>query len=401
MTFIACALCSADVWAQTGSAINGKENSRVSNHLLKLHNEYEIHLQTMAPSVFRPSDPVLRMLDGAVVVDAVATGDADMLRISLEGLGLRNASVFGRVVSGLLPIESIPQLDNVAELNFVRPAFAAAGTGSVNSQGDQALRAAMARTVHGVNGAGLTLGTLSDSYDCLGGEAADVASNDLPAGVVVLQELTGCSGAIDEGRAMMQIIHDLAPGVGQAFHSAFLGQADFAGGIVELATVANCDIICDDVFYFAEPFFQDGVIAQAVDQVVGMNVPYFSLAGNHGRKSYEANFRTTGGAPAGVIGPADAHDFDPGPGVDVFQQVTIAGGATVTLSFQWDQPFFSVSGGAGCLNDLDFYIYDDPPTTVLASSIDLNAGNDAVEVLSFTNGGATTTFNIGSNTSRS
>ncbi|UCH83885.1 MAG: HYR domain-containing protein [Candidatus Latescibacterota bacterium] len=386
---IMCPLFSVDTWAQGGNILFGDKNSKISHHLLRLHNDYTIHIQTKSPVTYEPIEQAIRVYDGSVVIDATAAGDAAMLVVALEALGLRSPSVVGRMVSGVFPIESIPELDNVAELNYVRPALCAVGTGSVTSQGDTALLAEMARDDFGVDGNGLTLGTLSDSYDCLGGAPGDVATNDLPGGVTVLQELAPCNGT-DEGRAMMQIIHDLAPGCDQAFHSAFLGQADFAGGIVELATVANCDIICDDVFYFAEPFFQDGVIAQAVDQVVGMGVPYFSLAGNHGRESYEAIYRASGTTPPNLpasCGSADAHDFDPGPGVDIYQQITIPGNTRIRFSFQWDQPFFAVSGAPGCQNDMDIYIFDDPPTTPLAGSADNNIGNDAVEVFTITNGG--------------
>jgi uncharacterized protein YjbI with pentapeptide repeats len=64
---------------------------------------------------------------------------------------------------------------------------------------------------------------------------AVVASGDLPAGVVVLEE--GPCPATDEGRGMMEIIHDIAPGASQAFHTALEGQASLAQGIIDLANV--------------------------------------------------------------------------------------------------------------------------------------------------------------------
>jgi hypothetical protein len=63
---------------------------------------------------------------------------------------------------------------------------------------------------------------------------------------------------------MAEIVHDVAPGAKIAFHTANLGQAGFASGIGKLAD-AGWNIIVDDVIYFAEPMFQDGIIAQAVD----------------------------------------------------------------------------------------------------------------------------------------
>ena len=73
----------------------------------------------------------------------------------------------------------------------------------------------------------------------------------------------------------MEIIHDVAPGASQAFHTAFEGQASFAQGIIDLAD-AGAKVINDDVIYFAEPLYQDGIVAQAVDQVKARGVAYFS-----------------------------------------------------------------------------------------------------------------------------
>ena len=81
---------------------------------------------------------------------------------------------------------------------------------------------------------------------------------------------------------MMQIVHDVAPGSQLAFHSANNGLADFALGITELALVANCDVITDDIVYFTEPWFQDGLVSQAIDAVSADGIPYFSSAGNSG-----------------------------------------------------------------------------------------------------------------------
>ena len=59
-------------------------------------------------------------------------------------------------------------------------------------------------------------------------------------------------------------MHDVAPGAAISFHTAFNGEFDFADGIIELQK-KGADVIVDDVFYYAEPFFSDGAIAQAVD----------------------------------------------------------------------------------------------------------------------------------------
>ena len=73
------------------------------------------------------------------------------------------------------------------------------------------MRADFARSTFGLTGTGVIVGVLSNSFNCLGGGAADMANGDLSP-VTVIQEISSCTGANDEGRAMLQIVHDVAPG---------------------------------------------------------------------------------------------------------------------------------------------------------------------------------------------
>lgn len=329
---------------------------------------------------FTSSRKKARIQNEKVVVDFVADGDVDTLVQELSVLGLEDISVYGRMVSGLMPIASLEQSASVATMRFSRIAYARTRTGSVTGQGDAALLADDARTSFSVDGTGVVIGTLSDSYDCLVGAAGDVASNDLPSGIIVLEEETGCVSGSDEGRAMMQIVHDIAPGSIQLFHSAFNGEASFATGITKLAE-AGADIINDDVIYLAEPMFQDGIIAQAVDTVKATGVSYFSSAGNSGSNSYESIYVSSG--VAGTSGTI-RHDFDPSAGTDDLMEVSIPGNAEVTFVLQWQDPFFSVSGAPGAATDMDMVLYSSEGVAQ-AGSFSLNVGGDAVEIFSFTN----------------
>jgi hypothetical protein len=342
---------------------------------------------------FRPSLPLVRVKDETVVIDVVAEGNVNALKDDLQALGMENAAVYGRFVSGRLPIAALESAAGLQRLRFARPAYAATRTGDVTSQGDVALQANTARTNFGVDGTGVIVGTLSDSYDCLNDAAGDVASNDLPSGVVVLQEASACGSGTDEGRAMMQIIHDVAPGASQAFHSAFNGVADFANGITQLATVAGADVINDDVIYFAEPMFQDGPIAQAIDAVKAMGVSYFSAAGNSGRDSYESPFRNSG--QAGYQSGSVRHDFNAGTGTDSLQSISIPGNTQVIFVLQWDDPNYSVSGSPGADTDMDMILYTSGGQAKAGGIAD-NLGGDAVEVFSFTtSSGPARTYQIG------
>lgn len=272
--------------------------------------------------------------------------------------------------------------------------------GLAMSQGDAAQASDDLRTALGVDGTGVTVGVLSDSFNNLGGWAADVASGDLPGPgnpngytnpVNVLSDRSG--GGTDEGRAMLQIVHDVAPGAGLAFATAALGQAAFAQSIEDLRTIGGADVIVDDLLYFAEPFFQEGIVARAVQEAFAAGVSNVSAAGNAGNQSSESEYRPGASYNAiqfssvpGALNFAGgvAHDFDPGEAFDGQQAFKLASGATVTLAFQWDQPFASVTGAAGASTDMHIYLLN-ASNQVVAASLDFNVGADPVEVLRFTN----------------
>ncbi|WP_016951955.1 hypothetical protein, partial [Anabaena sp. PCC 7108] len=347
------------------------------------------------------NDSSLQIIGDNIAIEATADSDPAQLLSDLQALGLQQTSAFGRVVSGLIPISELDKVAALSSLRLVRPVYKPStnvdlvsspsdgfvtNVGSVTSQGDTAQRSDIARSLYGVNGAGITIGVLSDSYNNLGGAAADVTSGDLPSGVIVLQDLG--SGGSDEGRAMLQIVADVAPGATLAFNTAFVGgQAGFANGILNLAKpVANggagASVIVDDVFYFNEPFFQDGIVTQAVDQVASTGVAYFSSAGNQARQSYESVFR-----PSTVITAGGRsytfHDFDPSGTVNTFQAVTLNNGQ-FTPVLQWDQPFASAStGGAGSQSDLDMFLFAAPSFTsnLISSSTSNNLNADPFEFL--------------------
>jgi hypothetical protein len=222
--------------------------------------------------------------------------------------------------------------------------------------------------IAGVDGAGVTVGVMSDSYDtntAPNSAAADIATGDLPGSgnpfgnsepVVVLQDAPGT----DEGRAMLQIVHDLAPKARLGFATANGGEVNFANNIRALAGFADApnavsgfkaDVIVDDIIYLGEPFFQDGIVAQAVDEVAAAGVSYFSSAGNRpATQAYDSKTRIVPGSSASWestnldfsgVDPAlyagGFHDFAGGRDVDIAQTVNFNNGATMV--FQWNEPY--------------------------------------------------------------
>lgn len=330
-----------------------------------------------------------------VAVNVVANGDANVLASQLVSLGMTHPRVFGSMVSGRISIASLKAVAAVPGVHSVRPALARTHAGLVTSQGDRAQYSDRARQLFRVDGSGVKVGILSDSFACLTGPifpgqmftdtAQDIANGDLPADVKILSDAQDCSGAHDEGRAIAQIIHDVAPGASILYHSAFNGEADFAQGIIDLAN-AGADIIVDDVGYYDEPMFQDGIVAQAVDTVKRRGVAYFSSAGNDARASYESVFRKS--SSTGLSGVR--HNFGTRKNPDPMQTITLTAGAIEALFLNWDEPFKS-AGGKGSRSDVDLIYYDmdgNPipecdenlqPAVCQFAGVNSNIGGDAYE----------------------
>src|SRR5690242_14311191 len=208
--------------------------AKLAHSLVNLHEQYTLYLTQRSAVPFSSSDPLVSLVDNRVVIDAVASGDVNALKADLESLEMRQAVAFGRVVSGQLPVSAIPAAARLASLRFARSAVAITSAGAVTTQGDVAMRSDIARANLGVNGAGVTVGVLSDSFNCLGGASTDVTNGDLSP-VTVIQENQTCGGippaippGTDEGRAMLQIVHDVAPGASLSFATAFGGEASYA-----------------------------------------------------------------------------------------------------------------------------------------------------------------------------
>jgi hypothetical protein len=362
--------------------------ARAGIDLTLLYYEYEDYATRGRPGPFVTSVVGLALDGERVLVDVVAEDDASATLLPLlELLGLGGAAARGRLLSGWLPIVSLDVASRLPGLLSLRPVYAYVHAGVITSQGDTALAAALGRASHDVDGGGITVGVLSDSFDCTGGYVTDVGTGDLPPGIAVLEEVASCAGRTDEGRAMLQIVHDLAPGAALAFHTAFNGTASFAQGIADLAS-AGADVIVDDVGVFSQPMFQDGVIAQTVDLAVAQGSAYFSSAGNSARQSYESTFRLTGVAGARGL----RHDFDPSASQDTLQAVRLPANGTVLIFLQWDQPFYSVSGSPGATGDLELVLYVGGPFYFYSGA--LNVGGDAFDALGITNSGPETTVQL-------
>ena len=312
---------------------------------------------------------------GRVGISITAQNPARLAR-ALTALGMRISAVDNshHVLEGFAPVNVLNAIEALAPqgllgVTAIPPAFTDAG--SVTSQATFVHESdrVNATVPPGVTGAGVRVGIISDSYNRLGGAPAGVTSGDLPAGVNVVTE-GPASGTIDEGRAMAELIHDVAPGAALAFSTGAGGPATRAQSVRDLADPAkgNCDVIADDIFYMTEPFFQDGLTAQAIEDVVAAGTGYFCSAGNRARQAYQNTAPTF--ASTTIAGfTFDYLDFDPGPGQDFLQSVTVAANSSVTVALQWDDPFFTVSGVD---SDVDLFVIDPAGPTLNTFSAGIN-----------------------------
>jgi hypothetical protein len=336
-----------------------------------------------APQLIGNGADDVQQLGNTVGVHITAT-DVNALLPSLTALGLTVVSSRPDLhfVEGSLPKASVPQLAALVGqglLGAMPILDPLTNAGAVDDQAEFVHETDRVRNTlpAAFSGIGVRVGVLSDSYNILGGAAADVAGGDLPAGgVTVVQE--GGAGNTDEGRAMLQLVHDLAPGSPLSFATANGGHGNFANNIAALAA-GGSRVIVDDITYLDEPFFQDGVVAQAVNTVVAAGIPYFSSAGNSAANSYEVTAFQEGADP----NYGSLYDFDPGAGVDTRQRITVANGATVRIGLQWDDPHYTA---AGVDTDLDIAIVHPTTGGILASSFDTNVTSQVPsETFSFTN----------------
>ncbi|MBC7637825.1 MAG: S8 family serine peptidase [Acetobacteraceae bacterium] len=297
-----------------------------------------------------------------------------------------------------LPVEGAETTPDAPTEFFVAlsPLAAAAGVFTppnlVGPGSAQALLAPQASRSYGVTGVGIKIGILSDSFNSRGGLGGDIANGSLGAAVKILKE--GMASGSDEGRAMAELIHKIAPGAAIDFYSGFYGAADMAAGVAALVK-DGCNIIVDDITYLNEPFFQTGHgLQNAVSAAIKSGVSYFTSASNAGRNFYEADFTGVKASLPGIAGNYLVENFGTAAAPVTRQSLTIGRGTTSTIDLQWDQPFVGIGGSKGAANSLGMALYNS--NNQIVSYATLNGVNrNPNQILQFTNTTASTSFSLG------
>ncbi|MBL0088160.1 MAG: S8 family serine peptidase [Ideonella sp.] len=330
------------------------------------------------------SDGVMRDAAGRVLVNIIVHGQAnhDQVRAAVNAMAGVSITAEDKryragVIEGYVPEHMLIRLAKMRGVTAVhgvnRPIT---NVGATTQQG--VVQHRVDQLPASLNGTGITIGVLSDSYNLATTfasgaaltihEAQDIATCDLPGPgnpcgntqpVVVFED---AAGGLDEGRAMAQLIHDIAPKARLGFATAFSGDVAFANNIRALAGMQGlpnsrldfaAQIIVDDVQYFNEGMFADTIVAQAVDDVTALGVSYFSSAGNTPpTQGYASDFRLV---PVGANATAGTninlsnvpaalyaggfHNFRSDGGQDIAQTLNLGTGRQLRMTLQWDDPY--------------------------------------------------------------
>jgi len=262
-------------------------------------------------------------------------------------------------------------------------------TANTIAQGDQDTRAHLVRSTFGVDGSGLKIGIISDSFNVSGAGGAVPPVNVLQEGFAP-GNVWNLPVGTDQGRAMAEVVNHVAPGAQLMFHAASNSPDanDFTAGpggafpassdpgdshqpkpsglvtAIEALVAAGADVIINDSGYFNEPWFQHGEVANAVTAAFngtlpgsgGKRVPVVTSAGHFGNQSWEgpliqSNF--SAGFPVGSRA-GTFHLFDNGLSQEnLFLDLNIPAGESITVAMQWSEPF-PINGSTSY--DLDLFL---------------------------------------------
>ena len=392
-TYVVTATLNAGCTATDTVKVNGKLNNLIGSELESVFENY-------TPN--GPVSPFFVIQQDSIMIDVITKENqyaATLALLTTPAYGLTTLQSNGTsnfIITGLFPISKLPSLNLLTTyIVYVRPYYGALSkSGIVTSAGDVSLRSDLVRDGYKLQGEGIKVGVISNSFNTIlsattnpitNTAAQDIGNGDLPGPgnpngyltpVHVVKDYPFKSS--DEGRGMLQIVHDIAPKAELYFRTGFISAGDFAKGITDLRD-SGCNVIVDDITFITEPFLKDGIVANAVDNVAASGTTYFSAAGNFANKSYENAFNAVP-APGGIA--ASAHNFG---GNDVFQSITLQPG-NYTIVLQWLDDIYSLGQTAqgGTKNDLDIYLTPNTDGTALFGFNRNNTNGDPIEILPFT-----------------
>lgn len=196
--------------------------------------------------------------------------------------------------------------------------------GELRTEGDLLVRSNGIREIFGVSGKSIRVGVIGNGAESLNlSRKAGELSN-----VDVLE-----TGSGDEGTAMLEIIHDIAPDANLSFHAYGNSSETFKEAVTELAE-AGCQVICDDLYFFRQPFLQDGDVAEHIRKILRKypNLIYITVSGNFAPLHYQGSWKPGLNTEKNQT----LHDFSGG---DCAVNITLLPDEQMIATLQWDDPW--------------------------------------------------------------
>jgi hypothetical protein len=340
-----------------------------------------------------PIDPmVIEMLasesqqkrtDGRVAIHVQANDAAALtLMKTMAGIGevgsilpLTESAIIYVNTEELQKLRNMPQ---ILEIKAHRPELMGTHHGARLTEGDRLHRALETRTKFNTGGEGVSVCVISDG---IANASAAKLTGDLPMNIETCsnEPLTGQPDKGDEGTAMLEIVHDLAPQARLSFCGA-LGNRSFGEAMLWSAIKANngngCDVIVDDVYNLGEPRYQISTETDLINTIVReIGTTVVTAAGNlanevHSATFYDARF-SAGSAASGF------HDFGAAIGKPsaTSLQAGILPGGRLTLVLQWNE----AAGKASSDLAMAVTTLDNKPLTKTTDSIKVIEISDFVQ----------------------
>jgi CSLREA domain-containing protein len=340
----------------------------------------------------------------------------DGLRTALQALGtdIEMESDEQGIVQASVPYGILEALTNVSGVTMVsEPSYGVVNVGGSLTEGDARMYFDDLRSIQGVDGTGVTVGVISDG---IAGLQTAVASGDLPATseVRVGTKLTDTTGGViatsfradgdleaglgsapgAEGTAMLEIVHDIAPGAQLRFAN-FSTSLEFNAAVNYLASVS--DVVVDDIGWFGRQ--TDGssdVSTNTASALTNASNPirsYATAVGNGAERHYEALFNAGPDGTSTTGLPGAFHSFVPaspttdalGTGTQAYNSVRLSAGQSVVVWLVWED-----TEGAPTA-DYDLFLQETTVGAIVSGSTSINAlTGSPVEVAAITWGGSGT-----------
>ena len=346
-----------------------------------------------------------------------------------------------RRIQARIPATRLRAVASLPFVDYIRlPTYARHLVGATTSEGDRILHADAVRQQLSLDGSGVRVGVISDGLKgifasncttCAGDAGGPISTGDLPDAIGVRNAagvLTSVSGGITarsfqqnsdveglppaqpvcafpgagaEGTAILEIVHDLAPGARLSFANADTDLA-FARAVNFLASTN--DIVMDDLGFFGDAY--DGTSFVSSNTAAALNNPafpiraYFTSVGNSADEHYYGAYQssgTDGQAIAALSAPGHLHLFQQndgttdvlGLGPQPYNVILLPRGGEVVIFLSWDDPM------GRSANNYDLYLVERATGRVVASSTDVQRGaQDPIEFIDYVNNGSTGMFEI-------